>query len=102
MRGVRSMRRRGLEPESSRANSPVRSALAEELEPLWHGAEAYIRTWEAAVRAGHATTREANPDTCRRIREPLQGDDFVTFGESSGWVLRKRDELRGAGCWGLP
>jgi microsomal dipeptidase-like Zn-dependent dipeptidase len=74
----------------------------EELEPLWHGAEAYIRTWEAAVRAGHATTREANPDTCRRIREPLQGDDFVPLGESSGWVLRKRDELHGAGCWGLP
>ena len=37
----------------------------DELEPLWNGAEAYIRTWESAVRAGDSTQKEANAETCR-------------------------------------
>lgn len=52
-----------------------------DLEPLWHGAEAYVRMWgEASQWAGSYTdeTQRGVPPTCRAARAELISTDAIT------------------------
>jgi hypothetical protein len=56
------------------------SADAGELEPLWYGAEQYIRTWEAAEAYQGQFVHEEHPEECRTLRAEL----LKTAGTSAG------------------
>lgn len=58
-----------------------------ELDPLWHGAEAYIRTWEAALSWSSTYTKEVSDgirEECRKLRTELLS-----------WDLGPPDEMLG-------
>jgi microsomal dipeptidase-like Zn-dependent dipeptidase len=80
-----------------------------DLEPLWHGAEAYLRTWEAAQAWSSSYTDEVSKGIraqCRADRaELLVPLAAWTQEEYQKWLDRQRqalERLSKAGCYGSP
>jgi hypothetical protein len=73
-----------------------------DLEPLWHGAEAYIRTWENAESWKEAFDSEGSNGvraTCEDNRaKVLAGEDK----NDASAVVSAMKVLRSTGCRGIP
>jgi microsomal dipeptidase-like Zn-dependent dipeptidase len=73
---------------------------SEDLDPLWHGAEAYIRTWEASLSWTGTFNEEDNKGivaTCSQLRADLLAVAGVGGNNQAAMVL---DQLKQTGCHG--
>lgn len=69
-----------------------------DLDPLWHGAEAYIRAWEAATAwVGNFNTEDNNnlTETCAQLRNQL-----LTVQGGVTEQAKILDQLKQTGCHG--
>jgi hypothetical protein len=74
----------------------------EDLDPLWHGAEAYIRTWEEASTWSGTYNNESQRgvrDICRAARADLVSTDYIDKVVIAKWRTAL-DTLRTNGCKG--
>jgi hypothetical protein len=70
----------------------------EDLDPLWHGAEAYIRAWEASVAWTGTFNEEDNKGitaTCSALRA-----DLLAAGGANVQAAAVLDRLKQTGCHG--
>ena len=70
-----------------------------DLDPLWHGAEAYIREWEASTAWAGNFNQEDNKgiqEQCSALRDHLIND------VASADRLKALDSLLATGCHGAP